>query len=160
MYKFGKKSNEILDTVNRYLKLSAEKTISKSKIDISIPEWGGLRDSKYQKELYDKGWSNADGTKVKSNHQIQDEEGKSMALDLCAYYKGEQNWNKERLVYIAVLMLESFEELKKDGLIPPYYQLEWGGYWKPSKNDSKDSFGFDRPHFQLSKKKQKIYIES
>ena len=160
MYKFGNSSKEVLKNVNKYLVLSAELAISKSHIDISIPEWGGLRTAEYQKELFDKKWSKADGTTNLSNHQRVGADGKCMALDLCAYYKSKQNWNKERLVYIAGLMLQSFEELKKEGKIPVYYQIHWGGFWKRSKNDPKESFGFDRPHFELSNKKQKINIES
>lgn len=154
MFKFGKNSNKILDTVNKYLKLSAETAIYNSKIDISIPEWGGLRTAKYQKELFDKGWSKADGINKISNHQLKDDEGKSMALDLCAYHKGEQNWNKERLVYIAVLMLESFEELQKQGIIPKDLYLHWGGFWK----SKSDGMGWDLPHFELRNKEQIIYI--
>ena len=156
MYKFSKESEKILETVNPFLQKAAKLTISRSKIDISIPKWGGFREADYQKELFDKGWSKADGYESKSNHQLKDEYGKSKALDLCAYYKGEQNWNKERLVYIAVHMLYAFEELKKLGKIPSDLYIHWGGYW--SSDD--DSLGWDKPHFQISNKEQTIYIKS
>ena len=150
MYKFGKQSKKVLDTVNKYLVLAAEGAIMESMIDISIPEWGGLRTAKYQKSLFDKDWSKADGTKKISNHQKMDAEEKAMALDLCAYYKGKQNWNKERLIYIAGLMLCSFEALKRDGQIPTNLHIHWGGFWK----STTDSMGWDLPHFQISNRKQ------
>ncbi len=155
MYKFGKKSKEVLDTVNKYLVMAAEETIKESKIDISIPEWGGLRTADYQYELYKKKWSKADGTVKKSNHQLKDSEGKSKALDLCAYYEGEQNWNKERLVYIAGIMLDSFETLKAKGRIPMDVYIHWGGFWK-SKDDG---LGWDLPHFQTGTSNQTIFIK-
>lgn len=158
MYKFGTQSNKILDTVNRYLKLCAEKTINKSKIDISIPEWGGYRKAEYQFKLYKKGWSKADGTHIKSKHQLRDDEGKSRALDLCAYYHGDQNWNKQRLTYIAGLMLSTFGELKDKGLIPHNLHVHWGGLWRPTDSNS-DDLGFDLPHFQVSSVPQtKVYV--
>ena len=76
MYKFGKKSQTVLDTVSNYLHISANRTISKSVIDISIAPWAGLRTAEYQKSLFDKGWSKADGYKKKSNHQVIDSDGK------------------------------------------------------------------------------------
>ena len=154
MFKFSKKSKSILSTVNKYLAMSAELTISKSKIDISIPEWGGLRTAEYQKELFDKGWSKADGTTDESNHQRMDEECKSKALDLCAYYKGKQNWNAERLVYFAGIMLDNFETLKSEKRIPNNLYLHWGGYWTPRS----DGLGWDLPHFEIKDKKQTIRI--
>lgn len=154
MYKFGKKSNKVLSTVNKYLKMAAEAAIAESKIDISIAEWGGLRTAEYQKELYDKGWSKADGTSKKSNHQLTDEDGKSKALDLCAYYKGKQNWNKERLVYIAGLMLKNFETFKENKRIPQGVFIHWGGWWSIDKDE--DGLSWDKPHFEIKNKPQKI----
>ena len=101
---YGKKSKYILETVNRYLRLCAFRTISKSlMVDISVPEWGGLRTDKYQNKLYQKKWSKADGYNNKSDHQIKDNEDKSKALDLCAYSDGKQNWDKPKLIYIAMI---------------------------------------------------------
>ena len=162
-YKFGSSSLKILDTVNRYLALCAMETINKSKIDISIPEWGGLRDAEYQFSLYKKKWSKADGTNIKSKHQLVDDQGKSRALDLCAYHNGKQNWNTQRLSYIAGLMLSTFEELK--GLeyydsrqIPSDVYIHWGGFWQPV-NKNSDDLGFDLPHFQIRTTPQtKVYV--
>jgi hypothetical protein len=160
MYKFGKESKKILNTVNKYLVMAAEKTIAESKIDISIPEWGGKRTADYQYSLYKKKWSKADGTVKKSKHQILDDEGKSKALDLCAFVNGEQNWNKERLVYIATLMIKNFDILKKEGKIPNDLHIHSGMFWKVKKGDEEDGFGFDRPHTQLSTTPQtNIFLE-
>jgi len=150
MYKFGNESNEVLEKVNKYLVLTANLTISMSAIDISIAEWGGLRTAKYQKSLFNKGWSKADGTNTISNHQKTDEEGKSMALDLCAYHKSKQNWNAERLVYMAGLMLCNFEKLKDEGKIPQDLYLHWGGLWRSKLG----GMGWDLPHFELRTSKQ------
>jgi hypothetical protein len=158
MFKFGRGSYKILNTVNKWLILSAEATIAESKIDISIPEWGGYRTAEYQFKLFKKGWSRADGTQVKSKHQLKDEDNKSRALDLCAYFDGEQNWDKERLVYIATLMVSNFKRLKIEGKIPDNLHIHAGMFWQPNKSNL-DGLGFDKPHFQVSSKPQvKIYV--
>ena len=158
MYTFGVKSLNILDTTSKYLQLCAKRTIKESKIDISIPEWGGLRDAEYQFKLYKKGWSKADGTNIKSNHQKMDAKGKSLALDLCAYHKGKQSWNGERLVYIAGLMLKNFKELKELKVVPDDLHLHWGGFWQPRKGNE-EGLGFDLPHFEIRTLPQtKIFV--
>lgn len=159
MYAFGKSSVKVLNTVSKCLVMTAKATIAESKIDISIPEWGGLRSTDYQYTLYKKKWSKADGIVKKSKHQIKDDKGKSKALDLCAYFEGEQNWNKERLVYIAVLMIKNFDKLKEDGFIPDDLYLHSGIFWKPTK-DTPDGLGWDKPHFELNSTEQtNIFIK-
>jgi len=157
MYHFGTQSKEVLDTVSDYLVLTAELTISHSKMDISVPEWGGLRTAKYQNKLFNKEWSKADGYNKLSKHQLKDKDGKSLALDLCGYYKGEQTWNKGRLGYIAALMHTYFHYLKEVGRIPDNLHLHCGAFWTPSENDN-DGIGWDAAHYELRSTPQIVRI--
>ncbi len=128
-----------MSTARTYLVLCAHRSISKSELtDMSIPEWGGFRTAEYQNEIYHKDWSKIDGYNKKSDHQKKDEEGKSIALDLCAFADGKQNWDQERLIYIHMLMDESWKELQEEGEIPMDRYLWWGGFWKNS---------WDKPHY-------------
>lgn len=152
MFKFGLKSTLIISTVNRYLELCARETIKITGIDISVPDWGGLRTAAYQHSLFLQKWSTADGYEKISDHQLTDNEGKSKALDLCAYYQGKQNWNKERLSYISGLYAATFERLKAEGKIPHNVYLHCGSLWV--NKDGNDGMGWDRPHFYISTKPQ------
>ena len=158
MYAFGTESLKVLDTTSKYLQLCAKRTIKESKIDISIAPWGGVRSAGYQNELFKKGWSHKDGYIKFSKHQLLDDNGKSLALDLCAYHNGEQSWNGERLVYIAGLMLKNFKELKAMEIIPNNLHLHSGMFWQPKKGNE-EGLGFDLPHFELRNLPQtKIYV--
>jgi len=156
MFKFSNRSNNILSTVNRYLQLCAEETIKESAIDISIPDWGGLRSDSYQNELYNDEWSTKDGYINKSYHQLKDTEGKSLALDLCAFVNGEINWNTERLVYISTLYRSVWDRLKREGKIPKKLYLHSGMLW----TNKKDEMGWDRPHQEIRNYPQKFSIKS
>ncbi len=136
-----------MNTSRKYLSMCAERAISKSEIDISIPNWGGYRPDYYQHEMFLKKWSKVDGYQKKSMHQMTDEDGKCLALDLCAYVDGEQNWDKERLIYIHMLMVESWHELQQEGKIPKDRYLWWGGFWKDS---------WDKPHYYDKNYQQKF----
>lgn len=147
LFQWGKTSKQLLGTVSKYLELTANRAILKSNIDMSIPYWGGRRDEDLQEEMYDNGWSQCDGKTKLSEHQILDKDGRSKALDICAFIKGKQEWPENVLIYFSHLMIESFEELKEEGHIPKDIYLHWGGFWKSFK---------DLPHYEIKDHPQKI----
>jgi hypothetical protein len=154
MYRFGKRTSGILNFVNKYLNLCAEETIKTSVIDISIADWGGLRTAEIQYDLFKKGYSKAQGFTTLSYHQKTDDEGKSLALDLCAYFQGEINYNFQRLVYINTLYICTWSKLKALGKIPNNLFLNNGLFWKASSNNE-SNMGWDLGHHQISLKRQK-----
>lgn len=97
-----------------------------SKVDFGIPEFGGKRTHFDQRELFDRGASKCDGTKIKSKHQS------GLALDVYAYVDGKASWDTEHLTMVAVAMLQAASRLG--------HRLAWGGLWT--------SF-VDMPHFEL-----------
>ena len=147
MYRWSKKSRDIIITVKEPLQIWAEELITQSLIDLSIPEWGGKRTAEYQNELFRKGWSKADGYEKKSNHQSGN------ALDVCAFSNGKQSFNQERLGYIGGLGLKVWEELKESEQVPMDLYLHWGGLWY-TPNDDPSGLGWDLPHFELKDYKQ------
>ncbi len=109
--------------------------ITITKIDFGIPKDGGLRTSDRQKELFDKGLSQADGTINKSYHQT----GK--AIDIYSYFNGNASWNKSQLTFAATAILQAASILG--------YNLQWGGLWSSNKDDGEIQYGWDMAHFQL-----------
>lgn len=100
--------------------------LSISTVDFGIPRYGGKRTSEEQNLLCRNGSSECDGYIKKSPHQG------GTALDVYAYVDGKASWDKLHLALVACAMLQASSQLG--------YKLEWGGAW-----------GWDMPHFQLSK---------
>ena len=158
MFNWGKQSKKTRDTVSEYLIMAANMTIAESRIDMAIPLWGGSRTDKEQNGYFNLKWSKADGYKIISNHQIKDEKGKAIALDICAWLNNKTNYNKERLVYIATLMNKNFDILKSEGKIPKNIYLHSGIFWKPD-DKKKEGMGWDRAHHEIRNYPQtKIYV--
>lgn len=149
LFHFGETSSQILSTTSRYLQLTAKRAIMKSQVDISLAYWAGARTANMQADMYKKKWSKANGVDKLSLHQEKDDEGKSPALDLCAFIEGKLAWPKHVLRYLAALMIEAFNELKEEGHISENVYLHWGGYWK--------SFE-DLPHFEIRSYPQRIKV--
>ena len=125
-FNFSKKSHERMITADPRLVEIAMMAIKISKVDFGIPEFGGKRTHIEQRELFDKGASNCDGTRIKSKHQS------GLALDVYAYVNGKASWRVDHLTLVAVAMLQAANALG--------YKLSWGGLWT----------GFqDMPHFEL-----------
>jgi len=144
MYRWSKKSRDIITTTDHILQLWADELITRSKIDLAIHYTGGKRTAELQNQLFKKGVSKADGYENESYHQT----GK--AIDICAYVNGHISWNFERLCYIGGLGLEVFEDLKDQGVLPDGIYLHWGGLW----SFKDDDMGWDKGHFELRDKPQ------
>lgn len=125
-FKFSRSSIERMNGVDKNLRNVAYRALQISKVDFGIPAYGGRRTAEEQKQLFDDGKSQLDGTEKKSYHQT----GK--ALDVYAFVDGKASWEPEHLAMVATAMLQAASEMG--------VKLEWGGLWK--------SF-VDMPHFQV-----------
>ena len=134
-FKFSKTSLNRLNGVDDRLKEIVKKALEESEVDFSIAE--GLRSAERQNELYKKGYSELDGYKYKSAHQL------GLAVDIVPYVKekGGALWklkgNEVEWLELGRAMLRSARLLK--------HNLEWGLTYNLKK-------GVDTPHFQLSDK--------
>jgi peptidoglycan LD-endopeptidase CwlK len=138
MYKFGKRSNDRLETADEKLQRVARKALSFNVMDFSIIE--GHRSVERQKELYDQGKSMIDGEEKKGKHNYDP----SLAIDIIPY-PGVINdvnvWSdKQRFCVLAGLMFAAaaLEDVK----------LRWGGDWDGDGNNADSSF-HDLPHFEI-----------
>ena len=68
-YKFGSRSLERIEGVNKDLVKCAELALHNSKVDMTIPWMGGVRTAEDQNEIYRRGASQRDGYDKKSYHQ-------------------------------------------------------------------------------------------
>tara|TARA_S200002703_G_scaffold67586_2_gene58778 strand:+ start:1048 stop:1434 length:387 start_codon:yes stop_codon:yes gene_type:complete len=125
MFNLSKNSLRNLDGVHPELIDVVKLAIQLTKVDFGIPSDGGYRTAFRQRELYDKGVSNADGYTHKSNHQSGN------AVDVFAYVDGKASWSEHHLAMVACAMLEAANRLGVN--------LRWGGHFK--------SF-IDMPHFE------------
>ena len=125
-FNFSKKSHERMITADPRLVEIAMLAIKISKVDFGIPEFGGKRTHIEQRELFDRGASKCDGTRLKSKHQS------GLALDVYAYVDGKASWDTGHLTSVAVAMLQAANRLG--------YKLSWGGLWTRF---------VDMPHFEL-----------
>ncbi len=151
MFTFGQGSKARIAEVHELLQKLANDTIAKSPFDFGILKTGGLRTAEMQKELFDKGYSQCDGTIKKSFHQT----GK--AIDFVPYINGNYTWeNKQAFLAIAKTAFEVWEEFEdKQG-----FHLHWGGFWSAKDLDGNgllepdDKLGWDAPHFELRTNEQ------
>ena len=84
-------------------------------IDFGIPQDGGLRTARRQKELFDSGKSKCDGKTNLSYHQTGE------ALDFYAYVNGKASWHHPHLAMIALAHMKAASTLM--------LEIEWGGFW-------------------------------
>lgn len=126
MYEFSKKSEQILNTVQKELNVLAHEVIKISPIDFSITE--GYRDRMRQKELYNEGKSRT----LNSKHC----EGKGVDIVCC------KEGYKEPLrdIYIVIgLFIAKAKELN--------INIRVGALW--DKNSTKDNIFIDAFHIEL-----------
>jgi len=120
---------KIVRVLFRAIRIASRK---KDGVDMSIPEFGGLRTADEQNKLFENSFSKYDGYDKKSYHQS----GK--AVDVIPYVKGENVYTmdpkEQELLFnkVAVCMLQA---AALEGV-----KLEWGGNWKG---------WLDRPHFEI-----------
>ncbi len=115
IYKLSKRSKQRREGVDPRLIEISDLAIQITAIDFGIPEYGGLRSTEEQAELFDSGASKCDGYRKKSRHQS----GK--ALDFYAFVDGKASWEREHLAIVAAAFLQAASMLG--------YKLQWGGLW-------------------------------
>lgn len=147
-FELGRTSNERRREVSGYLNMTANRAIRCSPIDFGVPMDGGKRTDERQNAIFLKGFSRCDGYEDKSFHQQVDENGLGKALDLVPYIKGVGLCYDApgRAGIIGMLMLEAWEELQEEGIIPRSLHLHWGGLWK---NSDPKKLGWDLAHFEI-----------
>jgi peptidoglycan L-alanyl-D-glutamate endopeptidase CwlK len=130
MYKFGKKSQERLETCHADLQKILNEVI---KIyDFSVLE--GERTLEQQQEYFKEGKSKLDGINKKSKHQSKP----SLAVDIAPF---PIDWNDtKRFYFLAGLVIAKANEL---GI-----KIRWGGSWNGSFDFKQNKFN-DLPHFEL-----------
>lgn len=138
-FKFSRKSLERLEGVSPVMQSLFKAALKVSPIDFGIPQYGGLRTTEDQQELYSRGRSapgnivtKVDGVDKRSRHQLGE------AVDVYAYVNGKASWDDRHLALIAGIVIATAIEL---GIY-----IEWGGTF------GSDSFkGWDYPHYQLKR---------
>lgn len=126
MFKLSRKSQLRLVGVDPRIIKIIELALTISVVDFGIPQYGGLRDTGTQLQLFRKKLSKCDGINNKSCHQS------GLAFDVYAYVDGKASWDSYHLTQVAAAILQAASMLS--------YSLEWGGLFK--------NF-LDMPHFQL-----------
>ena len=123
MFKFSKKSLDMLDGVDPQLKLLATEVLKISPFDIT----SGYRTVEEQMKMYQNKVSKCDGIKNKSKHQ----EGK--AIDIMVYDEnGKGTWNEKYYLQMAGVFKSTANRLN--------IQIKWGGDFKSI---------VDMPHYEL-----------
>jgi peptidoglycan L-alanyl-D-glutamate endopeptidase CwlK len=113
----------------RAIRIASKK---KDGVDMSIPQFGGIRTADEQNKLFENGFSKCDGYDKKSYHQS------GRAVDVIPYVKGVNPYSlpkeEQELLFhkVAVCMLEAAAQEN--------IKLNWGGNWKG---------WLDRPHFAI-----------
>jgi len=131
-FKFSETSTKRLTGVNSHVEETIQLAIKLSSIDFGIPEYGGLRTTEDQAQLFTAGKSKCDGRVNRSNHQSGD------SVDVYAYVDGKASWEKDHLALVAIYVLTAANKLG--------YKCEWGGTWTKSGKP----YGWDMPHFNIT----------
>lgn len=134
-YKWGNRSKERMQGVNDLLIECVTRALSISRVDMTIPKYGGVRTPEEQKSLYDKGYSQRDGYQKRSYHQTGN------AIDVIPVQGGYANASGFR--EFAKCMFRTWQIMIKEGKVPEDIYLEWGGHWR--------NF-LDVPHWQIVKR--------
>lgn len=155
-YNYGKSSERRLSGVSDYLQMTARRALICSPVDFGVPWMGGVREDEEQNQIFKEGHSRCDGYKKKSLHQKKID-GKGQALDLVPYVAGIGfSYDAAgRFGIIGMLMLEAWEELQEEGLIPKDLYLHWGGLWS---HKDPVSLGWDLAHYEIRTYPQKELV--
>jgi peptidoglycan L-alanyl-D-glutamate endopeptidase CwlK len=89
MFVFGKKSKKKLKNVDEVVKRVCKRALEISTVDFSVID--GFRTQEQQREMFDKGASELDGTMKISDHQT------GMAVDVIPFLRGYDIWDTKDL---------------------------------------------------------------
>lgn len=145
-HKFGKRSQQKLQTCHPDLIKIMNLAISVSSVDFSITE--GHRTVKRQSQLFDEGKSRIDGIVRKSKHNHKP----SMAADIAIYHPAKY-WRQKivyhqtHLAYVGGVIQACAEILHANGDID--HLIRWGANWNNDGVLLMDQSFQDMPHFEL-----------
>ena len=148
MNKLSDRSKSRLKGTHPFILEVVSRAIGNSPFDFGIPQYGGLRTSKDQRELYAIGRTvdvgkrkpvtYTDGVKKVSNHQMR--AGYGWAFDIYIYINGAASWNVDKLEAVAMHLIKHAEALSCEKEEYKNLYLDWGGFWSRFK---------DYPHFEV-----------
>ena len=154
MWYLGKTSDRRIVDINGYLKLMLEVYLETGIIDITIPWAGGKRTAIQQNGIFKQGYSKADGYKKLSYHQSGN------AVDVAPYKNGKISTDRNDVLAVVKFMIDAFDELKREELIPETLYLHSGLFWGDKDLDGdgflteQDKLGWDSRHFEIRSKPQ------
>lgn len=146
MNKFGKRSQDNLNTCHPDLQKVMNLAIQRSRVDFGISE--GHRPVARQKQLFQEGKSKIDGVKKKGKHNYDPSE----ACDIYAYHpdlatRRKIAYDKGTLCYIGGVVVSCAQELYDKGEIS--HLIRWGGNWDRNGVILLDQSFDDLPHFEI-----------
>ena len=141
-WKWGKGSLKRMDGIHPILIEFANRVLSRSKFDLTIPWLGGKRTAEQQAEIYSRGASTLDGVTKKSRHQ------RGLAVDIVISGKTiGAMYDVEKLEYLNVVAKQVWSEMVNEELHlfgEVKYKMVFGGDWVSFK---------DLPHYQINRVK-------
>lgn len=118
-FKLGKRSKAELVGVAPKLVAVVDRAIQITEQDFTV--FDGLRSAADQRALFNRGASQRDGYRRKSQHQVQ-QSGYGEAVDLVPWINGQPVWDWDAIYVIADAVVDAARELE----VP----LRWGGCWQ------------------------------
>ena len=120
MFKYSKKSKDLLNGVDPQLKTLMNEVLKQSKLDIGITY--GIRTAEEQRYIFDSGASRCDGVIKTSKHQL------GLAVDFVVYYKGKLTYNIKYYYYIVGLIEVISKQLNIKARSGIWWSFEDGGH--------------------------------
>lgn len=122
-FRLGRRSLKELEGVHPDLVRVVKRAIEITEQDFTV--FDGIRTAADQRTLYNRGASQRDGYRRKSQHQLQ-ESGYGEAVDLVPWINGRAVWDWNAIYGIADAMVTAARELGVN--------LRWGGCWRSIKD--------------------------
>ena len=153
-FKYGKRSQDNLNTCHKDLQLIAETALKYSQVDITITE--GERAVKRQQMLFDTGKSKVNPRAytsevliTKGKHITNEFRKESFAFDFIAAVPGKPKlaYDKTHLMYLVGVFTAVGEMLLDKGLIT--HKVRSGANWDRDGELQYDQSFFDAPHVEL-----------
>ena len=139
-WNWGSGSLKRMEGIHPILIEFANRVLSNSKFDLTIPYLGGKRTAEQQAEIYSRGASTLDGVTKKSRHQ------RGLAVDVVVSGKTiDAMYDVEKLEYVNEVAKQVWAEMVDEDLHlfgDTKYKMVFGGDWVSFK---------DLPHYQLNK---------
>ena len=136
-YKYGKRSEAELATVNPMLVQVCRRALSYGQMDATVVQ--GVRGKAEQDRYFELGKSRVRWPDGK--HNAEPPETKSDAVDIIPFVKGKGSWHFVHCAFWAGLMFAAAADLGVD--------IRWGGDWDMDHEPVTDQEFQDLAHFEL-----------